>query len=238
MIAGLLTCLNLLACTGDAPARETTLRLPELENAPAIDGCIHENEWKGATEIPAPKQGRLLLARRDGRVFVGADPREGGIVSIYLMMGRTISVLHASYSIGTAEYAQADPGWKNTRSFEWERPEIAAGKTSKAVEANFAKRRWSGTRTDSGCDDAMETMIDESLLSQAPGNAPVRVAISFFSLKRGTTAWTWPADLTDSTTDIDLQKGDTPALLEFGTENWVTLRADSVPKKGDPSDVK
>lgn len=209
----------------EAPAKPPeTLQIPMLERPVAVDGRVDEAEWTGAITIATARDGRLRIAAHGERVFVGVDSVVDGIVSVYIAKGDRVTVLHASYSLGTAAYSRSADSWERIDTFKWERPEVISGKTSVAIETTFQKHRWSGTRIDTGMEGDLELVMNESLLTGTDQQEPARLAISFFDLEGDRTAWTWPERLKDDATNIELQKGETPAKLNLKTETWGVLQ--------------
>lgn len=237
MTAWLFLCISMtLPAAAPAPNIEPTeFEVPAMSGTVAVDGQVEQPEWRGAIEVLCAGGTKVYMGHKAGRMYAGIASATDGIVSLYIENDDRVTVLHASYSLGTAGYVRSTETWKKLSGFKWERPDVKPGTTSNAIETNLKKRNWSGTRIDTGRAGDMELVIDDALLTPKDQSKPVRIAIAFFILDGERTAWTWPSALTDDTTSTLLQKGDTPESLTFRPETWHTLRL-AREKKGGETD--
>jgi hypothetical protein len=87
-------------------------------STPLIDGVIGAREWSDATRITLDSTKTVYLKRDQDNLYVALNG-DGG--NLYFLKGDRIYVLHASWSLGWAEYAKAnDHRWRCEKEFEWE----------------------------------------------------------------------------------------------------------------------
>jgi hypothetical protein len=130
-----------------------------------------------------------------------------------------VKILHASAALGTAVYKRDGKRWKLVRGFEYRcrDPRYIA-----ARRRFFAREGW--------LSDVSSRPIRQRVFSL--GNKLIgrgaRVAIVHFVFPNGVKVQ--PASARDDTSNPEILRGETPALLSFDPATW--MRANAVSKRG------
>jgi hypothetical protein len=116
----------LASILGATPPAPSTIAVPR-GRAPAIDGVVRPQEWKGAATRPMEGGGRVHFLHDGTDLFVGLSGLPGtgwGYGALLLGSSDSVLVLHASAKVGSALYtATGTPKarlWRPaSESYEW-----------------------------------------------------------------------------------------------------------------------
>lgn len=162
-----------------------------------LDGTLDEPQWTGAFA-------QVLWS--EGHLYVGVSG-DGAYPHVCLDDGQSVRILHASGSLGTAEYVDGEL----VEGFEWtareaDPPEQAAAER----EAYLEEAGWTGTTASMGTPGEAEFMI------VAPDPEGWRLAVA--QLGAGVTPW--PEAVSDGCVDVPLLTGTAPDTLAFDSATW------------------
>ncbi len=210
---------------------------------PVLDGKMDAEEWRDAAVVAATtgKDAVELVAKHhDGTLYLGIRRQRTGITTIGVALGEKVLVLHASASLGTAEYRPAKGSFEMVRGFEWRCSETSSEETlRKERREHLAAHHWLGTTMKMGTGQA-EFAIAAPLQSGAKDEPKtLRFALSLM----GGSALRVPKELDDGLTNTQLQMGHTPPKLQFSPNDWIVVRlvpsaaasTKDQPKKKDPA---
>jgi hypothetical protein len=191
---------------------------------PVLDGKMEADEWRDAAVIAATtgKDSVELVAKHhDGTLYLGIRRQRAGITTIGVALGEKVLVLHASASLGSAEYRPAKGSFDMVRGFEWRCSEASSEETlRKERREHLAAHHWLGTTMKMGTGQA-EFAIAAPLQSGAKGEPKtLRFALSLM----GGSALRVPKELDDGLTNTQLQMGHTPPKLQFSPNDWIVVR--------------
>jgi hypothetical protein len=199
-----------------------------LGSEPTLDGVMGEEEWRDAATLAGSGAARLLGKRAGDRLFLGLRGAASGITTLGLLPegGTHLRVLHASASLGTAEYEREGAGWKLLRPFAWGAKLPPGTAEGDRARAEFREAEgWLGTLVSMGADSEMAidwTAAGWGADVQAPrfrcavarfGGAPLRI----------------PELSQDGLFGMSLQMGTAPATLAADPALWLELDLAAAP---------
>lgn len=205
--------------------------------APTIDGNIETDEWKGSTEIRIGSE-RFLYLKHDGtNLHLAIFGRGKGIGTVFVPRGDKVFVLHASYSLGWAEYLrkQDEKDWDCTREFLWEHRNLnrlPKEEAEQVMREYLSTKGWVASTIPMGKASEMEFTVSLEFLGiEPPGNkkenqakdSKCKSVITYLHLDKGSPTMLWPGDLTDSSSNERLFFGYNPKPLRFDFSQWGSL---------------
>ncbi|MBU1948271.1 MAG: hypothetical protein KJ927_06135, partial [Candidatus Eisenbacteria bacterium] len=85
---------------------------------PTIDGIFQDGEWADANTIVLDSTKTIHLKHDKENLYIALDG-DGG--NIYVLKDDLITILHASFSLGWAEYSKRNgTSWDCQREYNWE----------------------------------------------------------------------------------------------------------------------
>lgn len=213
----------------DAPVGPTSV---PRGNAPTLDGVVGADEWRESATV-ARSGAVTLLARREGdTLYLGLKGVGPGITTLGLVSGdgERLFVLHASASLGTAEYQRERKGgsWKLVRPFTWAAKLPPGSPEGDAGRAAFRSAEgWLGTLTTMGAGES-EIAIDvkAGAWARAVVPSPLRIAVA----QLGGAPLRLPEGSSDEVFGLGLQMGTAPATLASEPTAWLELAWDEEPR--------
>jgi hypothetical protein len=214
--------LLLVLMTGPALAADGPPLAVPAGPAPTLDGSLDDAAWAGAARVPLHPEGEAFLVRDGSALYVGLRVPGRGLPSLALARERTIRVLHASASLGTAVYEPNDGRWTASRTFAWQ---CRDGQTEEGERERFLEAEgWLATTMAMGTGGEAEYRLAAELWQ----GAHTRLALVVCQLAAGPpTPCVWPARVADGTTDRTLLFGTCPDL-RFAPDTWGRLATPSV----------
>lgn len=91
--------------------------IPDFGTTPIISGIIEKTEWQDAkkTNLNSTK---FILLKHDNKNLYFAFNGDGG--NIYFLKGKKVVILHASLSLGSAEYSKLNnQKWSCIKEYQW-----------------------------------------------------------------------------------------------------------------------
>ncbi len=196
-----------------------------------VDGRRDPGEWRlAAAERPAA--GEVLVRREPGAVWILVRSDVEMPVHFYRVEAGTLTVLHASASLGAAVYRPAaDGGLELASPFDWrlrdprlrETPTLDLGGEQRQF---LAHERWVASTTWLGEPGVVELRLDRAWL-EAPG---VRWAVTYFAggdEARHLVHYPPGSGLADPEVERQLMIGDCPRRVVLGTGAWKSSPDDS-----------
>jgi hypothetical protein len=154
-----------------------------------------------------------------GTLRIVVSGEKPGIASVFIANGEVIKVLHASAALGTAVYERDGKRWKSVRGFEYS---CRDPNDTAARQRFFAREGW--------LSDVSSRPIHHRVFSL--GNKLIgqgaRMAIVHFVFPKGVKVQ--PASTRDDTSNPEILRGQTPALMSFDPATWI--QANAVSKRG------
>jgi len=183
---------------------------------PTIDGTLEPGEWRDATYVRLDPEGEAFLLQDEEGLYVGLRLGAKSIPSLALFRDDKVFVLHASASLGTAEYVRSGKTWRAVRGFTWRCRDGAADEE----RARFlAEEGWLATTIGDGRGGEAEYRIERRLLD----DASLRVALVICRLEpMPPMACAWPETVRDGTREQDLLFGGTPDL-DLRPDTWAQI---------------
>jgi hypothetical protein len=195
-----------------------------------VDGRLARSEWRTA-DAPLPPEGEVQVRREPGAVWVLVRTDVEMPVHLYRVDGDSLTVLHASASLGAARYRAESAGdFRLERPFAWQlrdprlrgAPAFDLGDEQRDF---LARERWVANTTWLGERGVVEVRLDRAWL-EAPG---VRWAVSYFA--RGDEVqhlvhFPPEAGLADPALERQLMAGDCPERIQLATGEWKSSPVD------------
>lgn len=189
--------------------------------AVTLDARITPGEWDGAARVQLTDGGELLL-QHDGRfLHLALRATAPGFVSVCTQQDDIVHVLHASASLGHAEYRRTGSGWAVSMPFAFGlRTRDATPAAQAEREAYLREHGWLGTTMYMGDRVQKELQVPLSYLGSDP-----RIALAFMldSPAARRPRATWPSQLADGCSDAQLVRGFDLAAPRFTTDRWTRL---------------
>ena len=194
---------------------------------PTLDGVMGAEEWRDAATLARDGEATLFGKRAGDTLFLGLRGAGAGITTVGLLPegGSRLCVLHASASLGTAEYERQGDAWTAVRPFAWSSKSPPGTAEGNAERAAFREAEgWLGTLASMGADS--EIAIDlgagrDGRLRCAVGHlggSPVRI----------------PAGSQDGLFGMTLQMGTAPETLAADPSQWLELVCSDAAAEGAP----
>jgi hypothetical protein len=186
-----------------------------------LDARLAPGEWDGAARVTLG-DGTQLLLQHDGRfLYLALRATAAGFPSVCASDDGTVHVLHASASLGHAEYRPSGDTWTVSRPFAFGlRTRDATTAAQAERDAYLREHGWLGTTMYMGDRMQKEIQLPLSFLGSSP-----RIALAFMldspAARRPRT--TWPSRLEDGCTDVQLVRGFEVANPRFAPAQWARL---------------
>lgn len=209
----------------DGSPRDTPISVPRSRGV-VVDGTIEEAEWRGSKVVK--RRGGEMLLRHDGKyLYIGVRSTGRGFLSVCLMRGNTVRVMHSSFALGEVTYAKKNATWRLDAPFEWEPPARAVGSDRDSQGARFlADRGWLGSTVPMGNPRHAEMQI---ALDQLDPRA-LRVAVAYVLEDAGgggeIAQWSRAGARAarDGCANERLVRGDAPDRLTFRKNTWTRVK--------------
>jgi hypothetical protein len=210
-----------------APALALAIAILPLPDRPLVDGRIGEGEWPALAPTP-PATGEVVVELAEETVSLLVRTDVTMPVHLYVLDGATLSILHASASLGTGAYRQSPEGWHRTRPFVWEVRHVklreeGAFDLAREQRAFRRRERWVASTIHPGDPAIVEWAVDRAWLER-PG---VRFAVSYFAGGEGAEHIRhWPAAariVQEPAVERSLLTGELPERLELDPAGWRSL---------------
>jgi hypothetical protein len=210
-----------------APALALAIAILPFPDRPLVDGRIGAREWP-ALARRAPPEGEVAWQVEDGRLELVVRTDVTLPVHFYVLDGDTLSILHASASLGTAVYRRDGELWRRDRPFAWALRHAALGEAepidlARDQREHLRRERWVASTAVPGDDPVVEWLVDRGWLAR-PG---VRFAVSYFAGGESAAHLRhWPAGarvLGDVETERALLIGELPETLTLAPAGWLGI---------------
>ena len=214
----LLAFLSLSEICFAQPAEVQPLQVPET-NSVVIDGNLAEDEWQNALKKELVGGGELFLQHDGNFLYVGVHGTSHGWCHVYVTVGDTIFVHHASAALGTMTYLLKGERWQPQQTFAWELRERTLTPQVEAARAAYLKSKgWLANNMNTGTPGIIEFKIACRFLK----GELVRLAVAFAS--DAASPQYWPQTLADDCLKHELIFGSAPGDLKFNRESWAKLQ--------------
>ncbi|MEW5915730.1 MAG: hypothetical protein AB1762_04970, partial [Gemmatimonadota bacterium] len=158
-------------------------------------------------------------------LYVAVESSRSGFVSLCLVDGDSVRILHASAALGSVRYGRSGATWSSpdTAFVYGMRNTDTTDSARHERQSYLAQHGWVATTVRMGRGFQHEMQIALEHLGRAP-----RIAVAFFVIGTGD-AWSiqrWPDDLSaqDGCNDANLVRGSVPRGLRFDPSAWAELR--------------
>lgn len=206
-------------------AAGATISVP-TGSMPDIDGRVAADEWSDALKVDLEGGRGLLLKRNDRYLCLAIRGASGGIGSVGLSDGDSLSILHASTGLITARYRLSDGVWKRESGFVGPKNEeghdFARGaerQSAAYLAANLEQFGWRANVVESGPPEEMEYQVD---MSNYEG-AKVGLSVVFLQIRAQRKYAVAPAGLSDASVDRALVAGTAAESLDFDPGTWLSV---------------
>lgn len=216
------------SCAGGGE-RSSTKITARLGTAPLIDGIFEEGEWDDANVV-VPDTAKAIYLKHDRNNLYVAVNGDGG--NIYVVKGDKLYVLHASFSLGRAEYSRADGDtWTRDKEYVWELYRLQE-KTAEEINAGITgylkQNGWAGSLIPMGSKTQTEFAISFEWLNKPAGTPKFLISsiqnIPRSEIKGGDPRIRWPA----TAAPIDsLDRGYTPEKITLDVSGWSSIAIDT-----------
>ncbi len=180
-----------------------------------LDGTLGEGEWTEQSKVEDATAFRLHMMHSDA-LIIAVDAGQT-YPHVCLFDGKSVRVLHASASLGTASYEREGDAWSRTEDFAWTARDAdePAVRASQRVE-NLQTQGWTGTTVGMG-----EPGHSELRIELDPDSIDAtRVAVSVIASGG---AQSWPTGVSDDCASLGLLMGNAPEQARFDTDAWAPL---------------
>lgn len=186
-------------------------------NEATIDGVLSPDEWESAIQINLVDEGQLFLMHAGGYLYLGIKARPEPVTSICVDQSGQVSILHSSAALGTSIYQQGDTIWEQIKDFEWCcRDTTDSPQAQEARQTHLVKDGWVASNGRMGNPEEVEYQIampDDSL----------RLAVASIGAPNYSSVISWPEELVDDCSSLDMIGGPIPEQAQFSVEEWITL---------------
>jgi hypothetical protein len=218
LLTAILTGFSVSACAADV--------LVPRGVAPTIDGFVHEIEWGDARSVRFEGGQNLLFKRNGQHLYIAIIGASGGIGSVGIASGDTLTILHASTGLITAYYQRAEVGWHLISGFDGPKNdaglEFARGEERQSaayLSANLGQFGWRANVVELGPPDEMEYQID---LGGYERNT-AQVSVVFLQMRAEARYAVAPPGLDDAALDAELVAGSAADTLAFDPNRWMSV---------------
>jgi TolB protein len=186
---------------------------------PVVDGVISSEEWSTAKVGELTDGSELLMMADEEHLYLGIRARSEGLGSVCVDRGEEVHVLHSSAALGTAVYSKTDAGWELVRGFSWCcRDTTLTAQAEEVREVLYQQDGWVASIVYMGTPEEMEYQI------AMPGGV-LNLAVTFLKGSGyNSTSWS-PSWLDDDCKRLSLIQGNTPEMLHFSPETWISVTA-------------
>ncbi len=201
----------------DVPEADAIQIVVPAGSEAVIDGVLSEDEWALASRIDLDDESQLFLMHAGGYLFLGMRGKPEPVTSICIDQTEQVSILHSSAAIGTSVYQLADGIWEQTRDFEWCcRETTDSPQAQEALSIHLQEEGWVANNGRRGVPEEVEFQI------AMPDNS-LRLAVNSIGPPDYRSVLTWPGDLQDDCSSLEMITGPIPEQAQFSLEDWVTL---------------
>lgn len=186
------------------------VEVPQAE-PPVIDGVIGDAEWEGAAIVEMSDGAAAHLLYSEETLYVGVAGDAIGSVNVVIASADSVSILHSSAALGSAEYEWAGSVWPLVRGFDWC---CRRNSPDTARQALFDEEGWEANIGYTGNAGEVEYAIAIPWRDSS-------FAIS--SVRSGTDQGFWPAGLTPEAQDQLV--GSPPQERDYNLDEWGTITA-------------
>jgi hypothetical protein len=203
----------------DQPEEDAIQIVVPAGSEAVIDGVLSEDEWAPASQIDLDEESQLFLMHAGGYLFLGMRGKPEPVTSICIDQTEQVSILHSSAAIGTSVYQLGDGDgiWEQTRDFEWCcRETTDSPQAQEALSIHLQEEGWVANNGRRGVPEEVEFQI------AMPDNS-LRLAVNSIGPPYYRSVLTWPGDLQDDCSSLEMITGPIPEQAQFSLEDWVTL---------------
>lgn len=201
----------------DEPERNDFEILLPPGNEASIDGVLMPEEWEPAIQVDLVGGEQLFLMHEGGYLYLGIRAKPEPVTSICVDQSDRVSILHSSAAIGTAVYQLGDEDWEQIIDFEWCcRDTTDSPQAQEARQTHLLQEGWVASNGRMGNPDEVEYQIampDDSL----------RLAVTSIGAPNYSSVISWPEELEDDCSSLDMIGGPIPEQAQFSVEEWITL---------------
>jgi hypothetical protein len=171
-----------------------------------------------ATRLPAAASlgDGMVALTRDGATLEIRTTDARGLVHVYVRAGDALYVLHASASLGSAEYRRSHGAWRRVHDFAWS---CRAPEPLACHDAFFAREHWDANPIPPA-QPGGPRHFRVDLAGLAPGRAVDLAVVRY--VYPGDIA-TWPASLRDDARNESLLRGTAPPTVTLDFAGWAHL---------------
>lgn len=233
--------LHLLSCGVEGDGEDSNI-VARIGAAPVIDGVIEEGEWEDATRVRVDSTKTVYFKHDRENLYIALDG-DGG--NLYFNREGRIWVLHASWSLGWAEYSEAAHNlWRREVDYAWElhrlqeEPETAV---RDSISAHLSEKGWVASIVPLGNGQESEFAVSMDWLGvqvEGVSDRPVRIPKLFISsfqnihpderkrlgLKAENLRLRWPAL---AVPNDSLNRGYAPEVMEMDLSEWTHIYLES-----------
>ncbi len=182
-----------------------------------VDGVLSPDEWETAIQIDLDDEIQLFLMQAGGYLYLGMRGKPEPVTSICVDQGEQVSILHSSAAIGTAVYQLGDGVWEQVRDFEWCcRETTASPQAQEALSNHLQEEGWIANNGRLGVPEEVEFQI------ALPDNS-LRLVVNSIGPPYYRSVLSWPDDLEDDCSSLDMITCSIPEQAQFSLEQWITL---------------
>ncbi len=217
---------------GSAPPEEQAGPIAKIGTVPTIDGVFAEGEWDDALAMAGDSSWQWRIKHDGTNLYLAVDGTGG---NLYFLRGDVITVLHASYSLGTAEYTKSDSSsWACSKEYAWELyklQEQSASEINEGMTGYLAANGWVGSLMPMGTQVQTEFAISFDWLGitdRAFAETPkvyvwTAANLPAEELNGRSSWWSWPPipEPSDS-----VNYGDCPPTISTDPSAWGVIRID------------
>lgn len=193
------------------------IQLKNDGSIPLIDGNIVETEWNDALNLDL-NGGEFVKVKKNGHyLFIALKGKQGGFSSVCINFGDTVSVLHSSTNLITANYVLNGNKWILTKEF-------SALKNSKRNVQNpehlqLKEFGWNANLVSVGDPSETEFKIDTRKFGKE-----LNISIVFYQFKAKIRYAKSPPNLKDGSLNKNLIEGGRIGQLLLSPEGWLRVK--------------
>jgi hypothetical protein len=205
-----------LPATVELESQELLVLVPPGSEA-SIDGVLDAEEWGAALPVDLEGEGQLFLMHTGGYLYLGVRVKPEPVTSICVDQGEQVSILHSSAALGSAIYQRGDETWKQIKEFEWCcRETTDSPQAQGARQAQLLQDGWVASNGRMGNSEEVEYQI------AFPGDT-LRLSVNSIGAPDYETVTSWPADLSDDCSGLEMLTGPVPEQAVFSPDQWISL---------------
>jgi len=201
----------------DGPEVEASEIVVPAGTVAIIDGVLSADEWEAAIQIDLVDESQLFLMHAGGYLYLGMRGKPEPVTSLCIDQSEQVSILHSSAAIGTAVYQFGDGVWELVRDFEWCcRETTDSPQAQAALGKHLQDEGWVANNGRVGVPEEIEFQI------AMPDNS-LRLAVNSIGPPYYRSVLSWPNDLADDCSSLEMITGPIPEQAQFSLEEWITL---------------